>query len=202
MSDVAREGRTVLFVSHNMGAIRSLCTRGIVMDRGRVVSDGDISDSIEAYHRMSAETAESNGAGVERAGFTIPRLASHSGRTIDQGDAFEVTTTMRLDEDIPSFFVWCILEDMYQRRIAVSRLDHNDIGDRENGSGAYRLAIKFPALWLEPGLYTLYFRAKLSGANSSERYVSDVLHLDVAGTTYVQNAILNPRTEWLVEAEA
>ena len=34
MGEVAREGRTVLFVSHNLAAVRSLCTRGIVLDRG------------------------------------------------------------------------------------------------------------------------------------------------------------------------
>jgi lipopolysaccharide transport system ATP-binding protein len=199
MSDVAREGRTILFVSHNMGAIRSLCTRGIVLDGGTVVADGEVGSAIEAYHRLGAEATESNGAGIERGGITMPRLASHPGRTIDQADAFEVAATMRVDTDIAGFFVWCILEDMYQRRIAVSRLDYAEIGSRENWRGTYSFSLKFPPLWLEPGLYTLYFRVRLSSAHSTERYVSDVLHIDVSGTTLGQNAILNPRTEWSIE---
>ncbi|PLS67723.1 MAG: ABC transporter ATP-binding protein [Cyanobacteria bacterium M5B4] len=39
MSDVTREGRTVLFVSHNMGAVQSLCTRGVLLEAGRVELD-------------------------------------------------------------------------------------------------------------------------------------------------------------------
>ena len=50
MQDVANgEGRTVLFVSHNMGAIRNLCTRGIVMDKGGIIFDGNIDASISNY---------------------------------------------------------------------------------------------------------------------------------------------------------
>ncbi len=40
MSDVAQAGRTVLFVSHNMGAVQGLCDRTVRLDRGRVVADG------------------------------------------------------------------------------------------------------------------------------------------------------------------
>src|SRR6202011_316543 len=40
MEDVARAGRTVLFVSHNMAAVRSMCTRGLVLDRGTLAFDG------------------------------------------------------------------------------------------------------------------------------------------------------------------
>jgi lipopolysaccharide transport system ATP-binding protein len=49
MRDVAHEGRTVLFVSHNMAAIRGLCTRAIVMDGGRIALDGSVDRAISAY---------------------------------------------------------------------------------------------------------------------------------------------------------
>ena len=42
MSDVTRQGRTVLFVSHNMGAVETLCKRGLVLEAGRVVFDGPV----------------------------------------------------------------------------------------------------------------------------------------------------------------
>jgi lipopolysaccharide transport system ATP-binding protein len=51
MSDVASEGRTVLFVSHAMPAIKSLCTRAILVDGGRLVIDGDPDTVIAAYLR-------------------------------------------------------------------------------------------------------------------------------------------------------
>jgi lipopolysaccharide transport system ATP-binding protein len=51
MSDVAHEGRTVLFVSHNMAAMQSLCTHGVFMQKGQVVVDGSINEAVSAYLR-------------------------------------------------------------------------------------------------------------------------------------------------------
>lgn len=49
MSDVAAEGRTVIFVSHDMGAVASLCNRGIHMEDGQVKFSGTIDDTLESY---------------------------------------------------------------------------------------------------------------------------------------------------------
>jgi lipopolysaccharide transport system ATP-binding protein len=49
MNDVARGGRTVLFVSHNMAAIQRLCTTALLLDRGRVVRQGDVRSVIAGY---------------------------------------------------------------------------------------------------------------------------------------------------------
>jgi homopolymeric O-antigen transport system ATP-binding protein len=49
MDDVAREGRTVLFVSHNLGAIASLCNRAVWLDSGHTVADGDSRRTIQEY---------------------------------------------------------------------------------------------------------------------------------------------------------
>ena len=49
MGDVAKSGRTVLFVSHNMGAVKALCTRGLVLEDGRVAFQGDAESSVQRY---------------------------------------------------------------------------------------------------------------------------------------------------------
>ncbi|MDD7675520.1 MAG: polysaccharide ABC transporter ATP-binding protein [Eubacteriales bacterium] len=50
MDDVSKnEGRTVLYVSHNMNTIRQLCTRCIVLDHGKVVFDGDVEQAVSIY---------------------------------------------------------------------------------------------------------------------------------------------------------
>jgi lipopolysaccharide transport system ATP-binding protein len=49
MKDVSQQGRTVLFVSHNMQAVQSLCTRCIMMENGRKVMDGATDDVINYY---------------------------------------------------------------------------------------------------------------------------------------------------------
>jgi lipopolysaccharide transport system ATP-binding protein len=49
MRDVSQSGRTVLFVSHNMAAVQQLCTRGIVLERGRLVFDGGVGGAVGHY---------------------------------------------------------------------------------------------------------------------------------------------------------
>ena len=50
MQDVSKgEGRTVLFVSHNMGAVKNLCKRGIVLNQGQVAFDGGVEEAVGYY---------------------------------------------------------------------------------------------------------------------------------------------------------
>ena len=49
MSDVAQSGRTVLFVSHNMAAVRSLCQRAVLLERGQLIADGPTADVVTKY---------------------------------------------------------------------------------------------------------------------------------------------------------
>ena len=49
MDDVAQEGRTVVFVSHNMGLLQALCERGIFLQQGGVHTDGTIVEAVDAY---------------------------------------------------------------------------------------------------------------------------------------------------------
>ncbi|GEM_PF-5800430 len=51
MEAVTKEGRTVLFVSHNMSAIKSLCSRTILLDNGRLIEYGDTSQVINKYFK-------------------------------------------------------------------------------------------------------------------------------------------------------
>jgi lipopolysaccharide transport system ATP-binding protein len=59
MGEVAKGGRTVLFVSHNMAAIQSLCQRGILIDQGQVTFSGSPDEAIQLYmDRMAAHTGD------------------------------------------------------------------------------------------------------------------------------------------------
>jgi lipopolysaccharide transport system ATP-binding protein len=55
MDDIARSGRTVVFVSHQLGAIKSLCSRCLVLERGKVVFDGAPTEAVEDYLTRGAE---------------------------------------------------------------------------------------------------------------------------------------------------
>lgn len=58
MRDAAnKQGRTVLYVSHNMNTIRQFCDRCIVLDKGKIVFDGDVEEAIEVYIGESSSTS-------------------------------------------------------------------------------------------------------------------------------------------------
>jgi len=70
MGDVARAGRTVVLVSHNMNAILTLCTRAVMLDGGRIVEDGRTSDVASIYFTkaLGASTTASDLRGARRTG--------------------------------------------------------------------------------------------------------------------------------------
>ena len=58
MGDFARDGRTVLFVSHNMGIIQSLCRRAVYLQNGEVVADGPVRDVVGHYLQTLEEAVK------------------------------------------------------------------------------------------------------------------------------------------------
>ena len=75
MGEVARGGRTVLFVSHNLAAIRTLCQRVLLIADGQIMADGSADDSIGVYLRSIQEASEVEpGLRVDRRGSGRTRL--------------------------------------------------------------------------------------------------------------------------------
>jgi lipopolysaccharide transport system ATP-binding protein len=58
MSDVAGHGRTVLFVSHHLAALRALCTRALWLEDGRIAAEGDVAPVVDAYLAASHQLAD------------------------------------------------------------------------------------------------------------------------------------------------
>jgi lipopolysaccharide transport system ATP-binding protein len=68
-----QEGRTVLYVSHNMNTIRKLCDRCVVLDKGKIIYDGDVESAIHIYMDNSIEeyAVDMDLAGKPHAGIDI-----------------------------------------------------------------------------------------------------------------------------------
>ena len=59
MGDVAKEGRTILFVSHNMTAIQQLCSHGVLLEQGNIILDGNIGQVLLTYLKQSQKNLQS-----------------------------------------------------------------------------------------------------------------------------------------------
>jgi lipopolysaccharide transport system ATP-binding protein len=108
MNDVAREGRTVLFVSHNSAVMLNLCRRGVLLERGRVAASGAIGDVIRKYLASLkahtswdlATTPEREGSG--RVKFTRAVFLDDVGAPVEHGVSGEplvVSLDYRSDGD-------------------------------------------------------------------------------------------------------
>ena len=78
MSDFRRAGGTLVFVSHDPAAVERICDRAVLMERGRVLEDGDPQDILASYHRLlSTETRRAKNHSIYEAGFA-GRAKNHS----------------------------------------------------------------------------------------------------------------------------
>ena len=114
MRDVSQSGRTVLFVSHNIGALKSLCSRGVILKQGSVSYDGGILPAIEQYLRSSAETLSSladlskfGGRNAEAAALSMECKDMHgvSTNSFFAGDLFSIEVVFELFKYTPNFVI-------------------------------------------------------------------------------------------------
>jgi lipopolysaccharide transport system ATP-binding protein len=163
MQDVSlREGKTVIFVSHQMGAVSRLCTRAILLKSGVIVMDG----ATESVARAYLETEIPKGAPGEWLTVPVPAKANtatfHSvsyqgkgpGIAPRTGGAFEVTARIHSDiaQEIPFFTFW--LNGRNQNTLI--RVESRSMGKSLNlKSGINEVRVSTDVLNLIPGAYTL-----------------------------------------------
>lgn len=159
MQDVSKEeGRTVLFVSHNMAAVRRLCKKGILLEDGLVKYSGTMGETIERY--LSDDIIQDSFDGIDGdTGVLYLRRASVKS---SDGQAFYNSSTIKVDIDIcvrkniPSLVIGFNLYSQYQYPLA--RADYND----ENGlqtlsPGDYHFSFEIPPYTLSTGSYRIEF---------------------------------------------
>jgi lipopolysaccharide transport system ATP-binding protein len=201
MESVARSGRTVLFVSHNMGAVRSLCNKGIVLDEGSVLTAGDISECMETYFRLvgAFQASEETQGRNDSFGFGPVRINGQGMNSLSQSQTFEAETTLRMAGDIAGFVLVCTLEDMQNRKVFELREPSSSFDLPSDAAAEYTIRVAFPALWLNTGLYSLSFRVVSHGDfRNSRSYASDKVPLDVTGVHSPVDGVLHPEANWTV----
>jgi lipopolysaccharide transport system ATP-binding protein len=197
MKAVANGGRTVLFVSHNMDAVASLCTRAILLDEGRMVCEGPATDVIRRYlsQRSLAEVASWRGdAGDERI-----RLRATSARSGDGGplrtDA-EIRIALVLEVRRPVFGLICAVEvfSRDEKMLAYSAYDDACPPPAEDvPPGLLARELTIPPNSLAPGTYEIRFDV---GIHNTKRIVDGAgsLVLDVPNPSGIGRRYLTERT--------
>ena len=102
------KGRTILFVSHNMSAIRQICERGVILQDGRLIEQGPINDVVDRYVASTQEESASC-QNVETKSFVVDnvRIFSPNGPVIKTFDPVEIRVkfTVKIDILDPGVYV-------------------------------------------------------------------------------------------------
>lgn len=218
MGDVARQGRTVLFVSHNMSAILRLTEEAIVLDKGRLLMRGPTQEAVDFYLSSGQAQAgervwEADEVPLNAAPF-VPiaiRLRDQKGKVIDTVRSIEpVTVEMeyRLEAPLTGLRVGFYLSTMRGEYIITS-FDTDDSEKYEKfgarGSGHYVSRCTLPADLFNEGRYSLGVNASSFGVR---RYFQDeqalAFNVDISGAPGTQWAEprqgpVRPRLDWKIE---
>ncbi|HEY2074037.1 MAG TPA: polysaccharide ABC transporter ATP-binding protein [Gaiellaceae bacterium] len=223
MRDVTREGRTVIFVSHNLAAVRSLCPRALVLEKGRLVFDGPTEDGVHRY--LGHAEGERNAAVVEEKDLQL-RISKE--RLYSDQPFFECTRIAVLDEEglpcsafgsdeeIAIEVDYTVFRPIPALRVLVSLADENQVpvlrtetiddpsadGPMRLEPGAYRSVVRLPR--------GLFGETELDLNVSLIAEVNQIVDYSAVATIEIRfaghggnmrgNALLRPQLEWRTES--
>jgi lipopolysaccharide transport system ATP-binding protein len=214
MGTIAQGGRTVIFVSHNLGIIHRLCARAVLLRHGQVQTMGPAADVIQSY---VSETLEHQGEWQRPASLPPTReVCLRRAQVLDQNDNVtgmvncEDTFRIRLECEVlrplPNFELGIALRNSHGVTVFVS-LD-SDTGDWPEGSrrpGRYSSTCQVPAHLLAPGTYSLTFAAHIINQQTFDSH-QDALAFEVAETGCIRfkrndrrDGVTMPVLDWKIE---
>jgi lipopolysaccharide transport system ATP-binding protein len=161
MGDVARAGRTVIFVSHNLTALRNLCGTGLLMDKGQISELGLLPRVLEGYAGKSLSTSEvtftPDAAEPQECHVTrvavIPAGGATGGIYGTRGMSVQVDVQV-IQEDRIDVFLHCYNDSQVMVFSSGSFFDAS-VGDLPVTRGEYRFFCDIPGRLLNDGTYTL-----------------------------------------------
>jgi lipopolysaccharide transport system ATP-binding protein len=185
MHEVSKRGRAVLFVSHNMAAVRSLTSRSLVLSGGKVAFVGNTADAIQAYSDRFYQRElmhPISGQGTHTAIHSI-NMVDGSGRAVNQyvpGEPVRLQLTFSTDGS-PGLSIELILLGQDQQKLGLGSLFQFHGVTLPASAGVYKALIEIEPIWLASGRYS--FDVTTSMANIGwDHYVEEAIAFHVLGS--------------------
>jgi lipopolysaccharide transport system ATP-binding protein len=213
MDEVAGEGRTVLFVSHDMDAITRLCTRALLLDGGRLVAEGDAPAMVHRYLNgvSGAESSaawtgrDGAGRGVELRSVRVLDSAGELAPTVTVDDEIRLELTYAVDR--PGLSFRCGANFFTQGVSAFTTIEPEET--ERPLPGVYRSRVIVPPHLLTEGHYSMnvvVFATKggkiphVNKKNVVTIHVTDPARGDSARGDYAgtMQGVVRPRLDWQV----
>jgi len=194
MDDVSKGGRTVLFVSHDMSAIKKICPQTLLLNKGHIISKGDTSTIIDNYlsyqpgHEILVKI---NDSVIEVHDFEV---------NISE---FESTVSINysIKKSVKDLFIGFVIIDMHGS-IVLKTFDLQNSQNTNRESGKYKSTFKFNTKALTPGRYSLRFNIMIHRirwiTKESPVYIMEIPYNTRINDVNV-DGILNEIGEWKVD---
>jgi len=216
MQDVSRGGgRTVLFVSHNMGSVKALCSRGIVLNNGKVTYDGTATNAVENYLMLHSVKNDSGVAVFEKDLIGDDELSLLEVSVLD--DKKSIKTIFTQDEKINIRIKFLLKNSISGMRfniavktssgeLAFMTSSHELTKERIN-KGVYELYAGIPPNLLNINRYIIALNAGIPGYKYIFKQI-DVLYFDIEnanahahGSTYNEKwpGVVAPEIIWTLK---
>jgi lipopolysaccharide transport system ATP-binding protein len=184
MDSISKEGRTVLFVSHNMQAIRTLCSRAILLDRGKKIYDGDVNSAISQYENYRTKDTstvdwQNTGPAISSAQLLKAGIWSDgkpTGPEFSTEKSLQIYITFKVN--VPAKIGTTILMHNQEGQLLFVSLSSHDpnLYKRDFSKGMHQNVCTIPANLLSPGRYSISV-GLWEGLYESGIIERDVLHI-------------------------
>ncbi len=162
MGEISKgQGRTVLFVSHNMAAVKSLCNKGIVLENGLIKKIGDVENVVSYYLTGDTETQNQRtfSSQYDKPEFTLHQIAVNPvGKSptefLDEYQDIEINCDFSIKNNKQNLHVTFVLSNEVGE--ALFTFSHVNIGLKLK-SGLNKIKCKLPKGFLNIGSYYLAF---------------------------------------------
>jgi len=213
MAEACSRAKTVFFVSHNLAAVENLCTRGVVLQHGKLVFNGGAREAIDFYlHNLCGEGSAP--------GTHIIDLSSAAGRPVrcrpllkrlelyTEGDRpvngdlpvggpLKAVITFQLEEPCASFDASIAFDTPTGQRVCTAHSAYESARIHDERVGEQVFVCDIPSLPLIPGEYKV--NVGLDIRNSEVDWVEDVTRLTVINADYYGTGVLPTKGQFLLE---
>jgi lipopolysaccharide transport system ATP-binding protein len=217
MSEIASEGRTVLFVSHNMGAISNLCERVLLLREGQIVKSGTPAEVIPEYLALdtpSEARVRLNAGDPHTALFEEIGICNADGLFINDLEVnkpFEIYAKYRIIRPLNSAQVGfaVVARDTGTTVFVTTHADTLEIANPILLPGAYTARVPIPGHFLNAGSYVV--NARIFGIAGAEARIAHAtamqaisLHIHETGSVAThlydrRGGLVIPRLKWIIE---
>lgn len=216
MKDVSvNEGRTVLFVSHNMGAVQNLCSNAILLDSGKIVKIGESKNVLNHYLNFDNGKSLTK---VIRSNKFLPisiintSLLNSYGSTINKvryEEDFFISIAVLIEELGNNYSVSFDLISVEHGIIFTSSILDDNFSSSPifKKKGSYKLRIKIPKFFLRQGEYYLSFITSIPKIEIISEYPSQLYFVveDYTSLTAItgegKSGYIMPKLKWDYESE-